>query len=181
MRKYIDIMGQRFGKLVAIDYIGETKNLDTLWICKCDCGKTKEVVASALYYGNTKSCGCRKYGGEHRRLYFVWHTMKRRCEEPTDKSYYLYGAVGIKVCDEWNNFLAFKDWALSHGYDEKAKFGRCTIDRINPYGDYEPNNCRWVSFAEQSRNKRMHHKELALKESEVKENGREKSNPAGSE
>ena len=73
---------------------------------------------------------------------------------PKDKSYKWYGAKGISVCPEWHDYSTFKKWAISNGYDENAKQWDCTIDRINPYGDYEPSNCRWASMAEQAKNKR---------------------------
>lgn len=80
--------------------------------------------------------------------------MRKRCNNPKDKSYKYYGALGVKVCEEWNSYQAFKVWALNNGYDENAPHGECTIDRINPFGDYTPNNCRWVNMMVQSHNKR---------------------------
>ena len=167
MRKFEDISGQRFGKLVAVECLGKDKNKNYLWLCQCDCGNTTNVTKTDLQRGHSRSCGCRKYGGGDRRLYHVWHTMLRRCEEPTDKSYHLYGALGVKVCDEWHDYLEFKKWALSYGYDETALQGKCTLDRINPYGNYEPHNCRWATMAEQAKNKRIHYKDQ--QESEDKE------------
>lgn len=80
--------------------------------------------------------------------------MKRRCENSNHKDYKWYGAKGITVCEEWHNYPAFKQWAVENGYDENAPKGKCTIDRINPYGNYEPNNCRWVDMKTQNSNKR---------------------------
>ena len=95
------------------------------------------------------------HGGINDRLYEVWGSMKKRCNNPNDKSYKNYGGRGIKVCKEWNeNYLSFKKWAYKNGYDENAPHGECTIDRINVNGNYEPNNCRWISNAEQQKNKR---------------------------
>lgn len=80
--------------------------------------------------------------------------MLNRCERERVHEYKWYGALGVKVCDEWHDFAVFRDWANSSGYDPDAPHGKCTIDRIDPYGDYEPSNCRWVTMAEQARNKR---------------------------
>ena len=81
--------------------------------------------------------------------------MISRCYTPSNTSYQRYGAKGVKVCDEWRkDFAAFQNWAMSNGYDETAKRGECTIDRIDVYGNYEPNNCRWVPTSVQNKNKR---------------------------
>lgn len=84
------------------------------------------------------------------RLYDIFCGMKSRCYNPNNQHYKYYGAKGITVCDEWtgeNGVQLFIEWALSNGYNENL-----TIDRINPEGDYSPNNCRWVTQSENSRN-----------------------------
>lgn len=160
MRKFEDISGQRFGKLVAVECLGKDKHNNYLWLCKCDCGNTTNVTKTDLQRGHSKSCGCRKNGKGSRRLYNVWRTMKRRCEDKNHKSYCYYGALGIEVCEEWKDYLVFKEWALSNGYDKDAPHGKCTLDRINPYKNYEPQNCRWVTMADQNKNKRVRYKSI---------------------
>lgn len=164
MSKRNDLTGQRFGRLTAIEPIGRYKNGEVIWKCLCDCGNEVEVRSGNLRSEHTKSCGCyhddahkprlTKHGGWGTRLYFVWKDMKGRCECDYRREYKYYGAKGVSVCDEWQDFGSFRDWALQNGYDEKAEYGQCTIDRIDPYGNYEPSNCRWVSMAEQAKNKR---------------------------
>lgn len=157
--------GKRFGRLTAIKKVGVATNRHNIWECQCDCGNTAFVLSTELINGHTKSCGClmketvsrmmSTHGLSDSRLYTVWCGVVARCENPAHKSYKNYGGRGIKICSEWrNDFTAFHDWALANGYDENAPRGQCTIDRIDVNGDYEPNNCRWVTQAEQMKNTR---------------------------
>jgi hypothetical protein len=71
--------------------------------------------------------------------------MKQRCSNPKAISYKYYGQKGVKVCDEWaNDFQAFHDWAMSHGYSDNL-----TIDRRDSDGDYCPENCSWATNKQQ--------------------------------
>ena len=95
------------------------------------------------------------HGESKTRLYRVWKGMRERCQNPNHESYHNYGGRGISVCEEWEkDFLAFKSWAIENGYDENAKTGECTLDRIDVDGNYCPNNCRFISASEQAKNKR---------------------------
>lgn len=92
------------------------------------------------------------------RLYSVYRSMINRCCNKNDNAYERYGGRGICVCDEWlRDYDKFYDWAIENGYDSKANRGECTLDRINNDGNYEPNNCRWVTCVEQSKNRRSNH------------------------
>lgn len=82
------------------------------------------------------------------RLHNVYYKMRQRCNNPNDKDYPNYGGRGITYCDEWETTKNFIDWALSHGYKEGL-----TLDRINPNGNYCPENCRWITIQEQQRNR----------------------------
>ena len=153
-RSYI---GKRYGRLTVIDV--SEKGIRK-FKCRCDCGNIYFATPCNLENGSEKSCGClqreiSENAFSHERLYHVWQNMKRRCYSSNNKNYHNYGGRGIAVCDEWkNSYIAFKNWANSSGYDETAQFGECTIDRIDVNGNYEPQNCRWITNIEQQKNKR---------------------------
>lgn len=152
-------IGQKFNRLTVVGILKDTTG-QTVWKCKCDCGNYVERLAKNIKHGEFKSCGCiskelQENGHCNDRLYCVYHDMVERCYYEGHASYKNYGGRGIRVCDEWrSNYLTFKAWAYSHGYDENAAFGDCTIDRIEVNGNYEPSNCRWVDSATQAANKR---------------------------
>lgn len=167
--QFIDITGKRFGQLIATERIPPASGTRSKWICKCDCGNVATVSISNLRNGHTTSCGCvivkkckethTKHGGRNDRLYAVWRLMKQRCQRTETPEYKYYGGRGIAVCAEWQDYKAFKEWAYKSGYDENAKRGQCTIDRIDVNGNYEPSNCRWVDMKTQNNNKRNSRKE----------------------
>jgi len=80
------------------------------------------------------------------KLYMVWSGMRARCRDSRHISYGHYGARGVSVCAEWNDFAVFKKWALENGYAEGLE-----IDRERTDGDYEPSNCRWITTQQNRR------------------------------
>ena len=157
-----EMIGKRFGMLTVVSF-AEIRNKQMLWNCKCDCGGFKIASTHSLRSGNAVSCGCAKgrkpvhgdtVGRRMSRLYTVWNSMRARCNNPKNHAYNDYGGRGITVCSEWDDYVAFKRWAVNNGYDENAPRGKCTIDRIDANGNYCPENCRFVSMADQNRNKR---------------------------
>ena len=155
MPPLIDLTGKKFGRLKVIERADGKR-----WHCQCDCGNKTISDGYQLRKGLAQSCGCyhkeisgekhRKHGYTKTRLYRIYYKMKERCYKPTNDNYKYYGGLGITICKEWlEDFSVFKDWALSHGYEENL-----TIDRINNELGYMPSNCRWITIQEQQRNRR---------------------------
>lgn len=122
----------------------------TVAVVECiHCGKQSIIRPNQLYRDACISCKCRARtinGLCESRIYRIYHNMLYRCNTPTCNAYFRYGASGIKVCDEWsgrNGFMNFYKWSMEHGYDESL-----TIDRIDTHGGYSPDNCQWITKAE---------------------------------
>ena len=153
--RFIDCTGNKYNMLTVLGR-EESRGNKTFWKCLCDCGNISIVDGWSLRSGKTKSCGClikdkwRDYiNSKSQPLYGVWLGMKARCHNKNVDEYKHYGERGICVCNEWLDFTIFKQWALANGYQKSL-----SIDRINVDGDYEPENCRFVTQKEQQRNRR---------------------------
>ena len=157
-----DFVGQRHGMLTVV---AKADHGRTLYVCRCDCGRLKEMTP--YYFLQDQSCGCLEkenreklgsynvtHGMTKTKLYHTWCKMKERCYNPNIEHYDKYGGRGITICEEWKtSFEAFRDWAYSAGYDENLDRKQQSLDRIDVNGNYEPNNCRWVSYKDQCRNR----------------------------
>lgn len=90
-------------------------------------------------------CGAELYA----KFYRTYDNIKTRCYNKNNPKYKSYGARGVIVCDEWlQSREAFIKWC-----DETCKDITLTIDRIDVNGNYEPNNCKWVTMEQQAKNK----------------------------
>lgn len=159
--KFIDISGQRFGRLVVVGRAGAVPG-STTWHCVCGCGVKTIVRGCLLKAGHTKSCGCIKtenmttlnvsritHGQSNSPEWNSWQAMIVRCTRKSTNYYANYGGRGITVCPKWRH--SFETFLKDMGPRPRGT----TLDRYpHNAGNYEPDNCRWATPKEQANNTR---------------------------
>lgn len=154
----VDLLGMRFGRLTVTGDSGIRQGHSTVWICMCDCGNFVHIQGNNLRSGHSKSCGClnselssaraRRHGMSKTPIWNIWMLMRKRCTDEGDYAYPEYGGRGITVCDRWmESFDNFYE-------DMGPRPDGLSLERKDVNGNYEPDNCKWADWSEQSRNMR---------------------------
>lgn len=152
----IDLIGQQFGRLKVLRFVGVDKQKRAQWVCKCECGNEIIVRGNCLRREHTQSCGC--FGIEQRRknhfikhghsvgkpspTYVSWKNMIERCTNANHVSFSRYGGRAVEVCNRWLKFEKFLE-------DMKERPAGKTLGRFADSGNYEPGNCSWQNPKEQ--------------------------------
>lgn len=159
------------------------------WGCICSCGKRISVPQWYLIRPDhpKRHCGCQKKVSAHTRERGIWYMMHRRCYNDTHVAFKHYGGADprIGVCDAWNKDKVGVDKAWENFIRDMgpAPTKGHTLDRINPYKWYQPDNCRWATHTEQMNNLKRHWKkpetlaEIAKAEAFSDVGGNEDVNP----
>lgn len=153
-----EMIGREFHYWKVEDEAGSDKARHKLYKCRCKCGTVSVVRGAELRKGNSKSCGCYRaefftthghYSKRHRTpTYRSWMAMIARCYNTAHEAYPNYGGRGIEVHRRWReSFAAFLEDMGERPYGK-------TLDRKDPNGNYEPDNCQWANVWEQAANKR---------------------------
>lgn len=160
----IDVVGHKFGRLTILKIGPVIKKNRTVFV-RCDCGTERQSFWTGIRTGRIKSCGClgkevarelcrvrnRTHGRSGTREYRIYKNIATRCFNPKSVAYANYGAKGITMCKRWQGKNGFQNFFADMGPQPTPKH---TIDRRDNKKGYSPDNCRWSTRAEQSRNTR---------------------------
>ena len=159
MGRALELTGLSVGRLTVRECVGVDKWGTRLWVSDCICGGTSVSEGSKLTREKNpvSSCGCLRVEGVKKantthglcttqpRLRNIHYLMLQRCNNPNTNRYKYYGGKGVTVCQEWQDPVAFVEWALVNGYEEDL-----SIDRLDSDKGYYPGNCEWVTLRENS-------------------------------
>jgi len=157
--------GDEHGRLTAVRYSHHDKWRAAHWLFKCECGEDYIARPDWVRRGVIISCGCYReeqaaercqkratHGhskdGKLTSEYNSWRNMRDRCNSPASDMYEYYGGRGIRVCEHWQN--SFENFLADMGPKPTPKH---TIERKDVNGHYIPDNCIWVAFKAQMRNR----------------------------
>lgn len=171
-RRIEDLAGQTYGRwsVTGYDQAASAPGKHR-WFCRCQCGARKSVLGRLLRRGKSKSCGCLRVEmtgarfshdgrpGEpisaHRLEYNSYISMLYRCYREQASGYEYYGGRGIGVCDRWRfgaaGMTGFQCFIADMPPRPSRKY---SLDRIDNEQGYSPENCRWATASEQTRNQR---------------------------
>ena len=154
MPSLMKLTGQDFGRWTVVERAAN-KGRHVHWLCRCECGNTGVINSSNLTSGLSRSCGCLQIDTvtTHNKTgtpeYKTWIGMKSRCYTKTNIGYPYYGGRGIAVCERWRD--NFEDFLADMGHNQTLHH---SLDRIDPNGDYCPENGRWAIQETQDNNRR---------------------------
>lgn len=148
------MIGRVFGKLQVKRLAGEGPRGYSWW-CLCECGNEVKLTTFQLNRESNKCCGCTKKRKKylittpkelreaHKLTHISWKAMLARCFYlPEDKKQKCY--KGIKICERW---LIFANFLEDMGDRPSIEH---SLDREDPDGDYDKENCRWLTKKENS-------------------------------
>ena len=165
-KNFNDLTGKVYDLLMVLGYAGSDKWWNGLWFCRCICGNVKAITTVRLTgtRPHTKSCGCFQANFKHGHTkhnspstpeYSAWEGMNQRCSNPNTHRYDRYGGRGITICGRWRGEHGFQNFFSDIGLRPSPGH---SLDRWpDPNGNYEPNNVRWATQAEQNRNRSGNH------------------------
>lgn len=173
--------GDKYGRLTIIGRAPSAPSGSKRYLCLCECGNSTIAHSSSLIQGTTASCGCLqreictriklKHGyarvGQKTPEYEAWCGMRKRCTNAKSKSWNDYGGRGIRVCMRWSGPNGFANFLGDVGPKPEPK-AMHSLERKNPNGNYDPDNCRWATREEQAVNKRINQNLRELEEENLR-------------